>query len=103
MYAGVLHTLGKPPRCEQFPEPAASNGEVIVHVHAASLKRAANNWPVARIMPARANSRLSAARTELGISATGNECSLADREHLTVRWHNVLLCPEPSRSQFLKA
>ncbi len=38
MNAAVLHTLGKPPRCEQFPEPIAGDGEVIVYVHAASLK-----------------------------------------------------------------
>ena len=38
MNAAVLHTLGKPPRCEQFPEPIAGDGEAIVHVHAASLK-----------------------------------------------------------------
>src|SRR5271169_6529935 len=38
MDAAVLHTLGKPPRCEQFPEPIAGDGEVIVQVHAASLK-----------------------------------------------------------------
>jgi NADPH:quinone reductase-like Zn-dependent oxidoreductase len=36
--AAVLRTLGKPPRCEQFPEPVAGEGEVIVHVSAASLK-----------------------------------------------------------------
>ena len=38
MDAAVLHTLGKPPRFEQFPEPIAGDGEAIVHVHAASLK-----------------------------------------------------------------
>ena len=38
MNAAVLHTLGKPPRCEQFPEPVAGPGEVIVNVHAAALK-----------------------------------------------------------------
>ncbi len=38
MDAAVLHTLGEPPRYEQFPEPIAGDGEVIVHVHAASLK-----------------------------------------------------------------
>jgi len=38
MRAAVLHTLGKPPRCEEFPEPVAGEGEVIVHMHAASLK-----------------------------------------------------------------
>ena len=38
MDAAVLHTLGKPPRCEQFPDPVAGHKEVIVHVHAAALK-----------------------------------------------------------------
>ncbi len=38
MNAAVLHTVGKPPRFEQFPEPIAGDGEVIVQVHAASLK-----------------------------------------------------------------
>jgi NADPH2:quinone reductase len=38
MNAAVLRTLGKPPRYEQFPEPVAGEGEVIVHVDAASLK-----------------------------------------------------------------
>ncbi|MFF8562672.1 zinc-binding alcohol dehydrogenase family protein [Streptomyces albidoflavus] len=37
MDAAVLHTLGKPPRCEQFPEPEAGEGEVIVRVRAAAL------------------------------------------------------------------
>lgn len=38
MYAAVLHTLGQLPRYEQFPEPVAGANEVIVQVHAASLK-----------------------------------------------------------------
>ena len=38
MDAAVLHVLGQPPRYEQFPEPIAGDGEVIVQVHAASLK-----------------------------------------------------------------
>lgn len=38
MNAAVLHSLGKPPRCEQFPDPVANDNEVVVHVHAASLK-----------------------------------------------------------------
>ena len=38
MDAAVLHTIGKPPRFDQFPEPVAAEGEVVVHVHAASLK-----------------------------------------------------------------
>jgi NADPH2:quinone reductase len=38
MDAAVLHSLGKAPRCESFPEPAPGDGEVLVHVHAAALK-----------------------------------------------------------------
>src|SRR5579864_5637121 len=38
MKAVVLHELGKPPRCEEFPEPSAAGDEVIVRVRAASLK-----------------------------------------------------------------
>jgi NADPH:quinone reductase-like Zn-dependent oxidoreductase len=38
MDAAVLHNLGTSPRCEQFAEPVAGEGEVMVHVHAASLK-----------------------------------------------------------------
>ena len=38
MHAAVLHSLEIAPRYEQFPEPVAGDGEVIVHVHAASLK-----------------------------------------------------------------
>ena len=38
MDAAVVHAIGKPPRCEQFPEPVARDDEVLVHVHAAALK-----------------------------------------------------------------
>lgn len=38
MNAAVVHKLGEPPRCEQFPEPVAGDSEVIVHVRAASIK-----------------------------------------------------------------
>jgi NADPH:quinone reductase-like Zn-dependent oxidoreductase len=38
MNAAVLHTLGKPPRFEIFPDPAAGEGEAIVEVRAAALK-----------------------------------------------------------------
>ena len=38
MYAAVLHTLGKPPRYEQFADPVAQEGEAIVEVRAAALK-----------------------------------------------------------------
>jgi NADPH:quinone reductase-like Zn-dependent oxidoreductase len=36
--AAVLHTRGKPPRFEDFPDPHANAAEVKVHVKAASLK-----------------------------------------------------------------
>jgi|SRR5690242_6081486 len=38
MNAAVLRTLGSPPKFDHFPDPAASEGEVIVRVRAASLK-----------------------------------------------------------------
>lgn len=38
MKAAVLQALGTFPRYEEFPEPTAGEGEVIVHVCAASLK-----------------------------------------------------------------
>jgi NADPH:quinone reductase-like Zn-dependent oxidoreductase len=38
MHAAVLRSLGKPPRCEQFPDPVPSGSELTVHVRAASLK-----------------------------------------------------------------
>src|ERR1700749_705053 len=38
MKAAVLHTLGRAPRFEQFPEPEPDENEVIVHVRAAALK-----------------------------------------------------------------
>ncbi len=38
MNAAVVHTLGQPPRCQQFDEPVAQEGEVIVQVRAAALK-----------------------------------------------------------------
>ena len=40
MRAAVLHTTGTAPRCEEFPEPVVGDKdrEVVVHVHAASLK-----------------------------------------------------------------
>src|SRR2546425_12100978 len=38
MKAAVLHRLGKAPRCEEFAEPVAGEGEVMVQVRAASLK-----------------------------------------------------------------
>jgi NADPH:quinone reductase-like Zn-dependent oxidoreductase len=38
MHAAVLHTLGKPPRFEEFPDPTPGEGEVLIHVCAAALK-----------------------------------------------------------------
>jgi NADPH:quinone reductase-like Zn-dependent oxidoreductase len=38
MKAAVLHELGRPPRCEDFPDPTAGKEEAILQVRAASLK-----------------------------------------------------------------
>jgi len=38
MKAAVFHTLGNPPRYEDFPDPEPGQNEVLVHVKAASLK-----------------------------------------------------------------
>lgn len=38
MDAAVVHTIGRAPRCEEFPEPVARDREVLVHVHGAALK-----------------------------------------------------------------
>jgi len=38
MKAAVLRELGKAPRCEEFAEPVAGEGEALVRVRAASLK-----------------------------------------------------------------
>jgi len=38
MKAAVLSLLDQPPRCEEFQDPAASEGEVFVRVRAAALK-----------------------------------------------------------------
>lgn len=38
MQAAVVHVFGATPRCEEFPEPVAGDGEAIVQVRAASLK-----------------------------------------------------------------
>ena len=38
MKAAVLHTVGQPPRFEDFPDPHPGENEVRVHIKAASLK-----------------------------------------------------------------
>src|SRR6202022_2088363 len=38
MHAAVLHTLGKPPLFEEFPDPTPGEEEVLIHVCAAALK-----------------------------------------------------------------
>ncbi|HXW88953.1 MAG TPA: zinc-binding alcohol dehydrogenase family protein [Terriglobales bacterium] len=38
MKAAILHSFGKPPRCEEFSNPVAEENELIVQVRAAALK-----------------------------------------------------------------
>lgn len=38
MDAAILREFSTPPRCEQFPDPTAGEGEELVYVHAAALK-----------------------------------------------------------------
>lgn len=38
MHAAVLHVAGKPPRCEEFPDPTPGDGEVLIRVSAAAIK-----------------------------------------------------------------
>ena len=38
MKAAVLEEIGKAPKCEEFEEPEARQGEVLLRVRAASLK-----------------------------------------------------------------
>ena len=37
MKAAVVNVLGQPPRYQDFPEPAAAEGEALIHVRAAGL------------------------------------------------------------------
>lgn len=37
MQAAVVHTLGQPPRFQQFADPAPHSDELLIHVHAAGL------------------------------------------------------------------
>jgi NADPH:quinone reductase-like Zn-dependent oxidoreductase len=39
MHAAVLHKFGSAPRCEQFDDPVAREGEALIKVRAASLKQ----------------------------------------------------------------
>ena len=38
MKAAVLEEIGKAPKCEEFEEPEAQQGEVLLRLRAASLK-----------------------------------------------------------------
>lgn len=38
MKAAVLHQFGQPPRCEEFPDPVAGEGEMLVRVKAVGLE-----------------------------------------------------------------
>jgi NADPH:quinone reductase-like Zn-dependent oxidoreductase len=45
MHAAVLHKFGSAPRYEQFEDPVAREGEALITVRAASLKRTTRAWP----------------------------------------------------------
>lgn len=85
MDAAVVHKLGKPPRCDQFPEPVAGDNEVIVHAHAAALK------PVDKQVAS--GSHYASPREVLficgtdgsGISVMASGCSSVDVAHLMGR------------------
>lgn len=105
MHAAVLRTIGAVPRYEEFPEPILGgdkDGEVIVHVHAASLK------PVDKQL---ASGSHYASRGELprvcgsdGVVTwtTGNGSSLVVLDRPTVRWQSVPSCRAPLRFRSLK-
>jgi NADPH:quinone reductase-like Zn-dependent oxidoreductase len=70
MYAAVLHALGEAPRCEEFAEPVAGDGEVVVEVLAAALK------PVDRQMAS--GSHYASPRTLPAICGTDGVGRLSD-------------------------
>jgi NADPH:quinone reductase-like Zn-dependent oxidoreductase len=78
MKAAVLHTLGKPPRFEDFPEPKPSQGEVIVHVRAAPLKNVDKMMASGSHYDRYRELRLFAGSTALGLSTMARECAVAD-------------------------
>src|SRR6266480_1323982 len=89
MNAAVVHKLGDPPQCEEFPEPVAGNGEVIVQVLAASLKPVDKQMAGGSHYASPGKVPLSVVSMGLDASVTGNEYSLEDAGHLTERWRNT--------------
>jgi hypothetical protein len=75
MHAAVLRSLGKPPRCDQFPDPVPRGSELIVHVRAASPQPVDKQLPVARISRVLASCRLYVAPTELATLVMARVCS----------------------------
>lgn len=65
MNAAVLHTLGQPPRFEQFPDPTPGAGEAIVHLAAAALKPVDKQMDANYAPAARSHSLAGAIRQEL--------------------------------------
>jgi NADPH:quinone reductase-like Zn-dependent oxidoreductase len=109
MHAAVLHTIGSVPRYEEFPEPVISNkdggdkdGEVLVHVHAASLKPVDKQMASGSHYASRGELPASAARTESGTCKTGSGSSLVVLDHPMAPWHSVQLCRAHSRFQSRK-
>ncbi len=101
MKAAVLHTLGKPPRFKQFPEPIAGEGEVIVHVRAAALK------PVDKQMAEgshyASSRKLPAVVGVDGVGRLEDDTRVyfgADRR--TARWHSTRSCLDLGVFRFLR-
>jgi NADPH:quinone reductase-like Zn-dependent oxidoreductase len=102
MDAAVLHALGKPPRCEQFPEPIAGDDEVIVHVHAASLKPIDKQLADGSHYASPHDFPLVCGSDGVGHLSDGQRVFFGGTRALTVRWHNARSCAEHSRFRSLK-
>jgi NADPH:quinone reductase-like Zn-dependent oxidoreductase len=85
-------TIGTPPRCGDFPDPTALDHEVVVHVHAASLKpvdeqlAAGSHYASPRDVP------FVCALTVLDISLAGNAYSLVAAGRRLAPWPSGWLC-----------
>jgi NADPH2:quinone reductase len=87
MNAAVLHTLGKPPRFEQFPDPDPGEDEVIVHVRAAALKPVDKQIAGGSHYSSPSELPVVCGIDGVGLLDDGTRVFFADH---TVRWHSAL-------------